>query len=143
MSTPTESAAPSAVTVGAKRRTAPDTQEDRIRRVFQLSPEAPLPKVNEETLRQYHEYLVSNLAFPFEAMSFRDDAAARQLIQYIRVVSLDDGVHLRRDNRHGVLCKAHNHNHALELPLTELGVREDNPNCELIDDYAYWFVNSR
>ncbi len=31
----------------------------------------------------------------------------------------------------------------LELPLTELGVRDDNPNCQLIDDYAYWFINCR
>lgn len=141
MPAPNEPAPPPEVAVGGRRRPVPETPEDRIRRVFQLAPDAPLPGVTEATLRQYHEYLLLNLAFPFEALYCRDDVASRQLVQYIRVVGLTEEVRIRCDNRHGVLCKAHNRDHAIELPLAALGVREENPNCQLIDDYAYWFVN--
>jgi hypothetical protein len=142
MATRNEPAPPPEVVVGGRRRPLPETPEDRIRKVFQLPPDTALPAVTEATLRQYHEYLLANLAFPFEALFCRDDVASRQLIQYIRVVGLTEDVRIRCDNRHGVLCKAHHRDRSIELPLAELGVREENPNCQLIDDYAYWFVNS-
>ena len=142
MPTPNEPAPPPEVAVGGRRRAAAETPEDRIRRVFQLGHGEPLPGVSEETLRRYHQYLLAKLSFPFDALYCRDDVASRQLVQYIRVVGLSEEVRIRRDNRHGVVCKAHNRDHAIELPLAELGVREENPNCQLIDDYAYWFVNS-
>jgi hypothetical protein len=55
---------------------------------------------------------------------------------------LDPG-HGRNHVHHGLFGRAHHHREVLELPLAEFGVMEDNPNCELIDDYAYWFVNCR
>ena len=50
---------------------------------------------------------------------------------------------LQSDELHGLSCKARNSKDMLDLPLSELGVREENPNCQLLDDYAYWFVNWR
>jgi len=67
----------------------------------------------------------------------------RQLIHYVRVVELLDPRRSRNHNFFGLFCKAQNAKGMLELPLDELGVRDENPNCQLIDDYAYWFVNCR
>jgi hypothetical protein len=42
-------------------------QDDRIRAVFGLTSDDPLPESSYENLRQYHAYLAANLTFPFEA----------------------------------------------------------------------------
>jgi hypothetical protein len=67
----------------------------------------------------------------------------RQLIHYVKILEMMDPRKGRNHTLHGLLCLAQNHKEALNLPLVELGVRDDNPNCQLIDDYAYWFVNYR
>jgi hypothetical protein len=141
MATRDEPAPPPEVARNGRRRKI-ETPEDRIRRVFQLPAETALPAVTEDTLRQYHDYLLANLRFPFDALFCRDDTPSRQLVQYICVEGLADKVRFRCDSSHGVVCRAHQRDRKLELPLAELGVREENPNCQLIDDYAYWFVNS-
>ena len=119
------------------------TQDDRIRRIFGLSEESPLPLVRHETLAAYFEYLMAHLSLPFEALYCQKGGEMRQLIYYVHVTELVDPRRSRNHSLHGLLCKAKNHKDYLELPLAEFGVQEDNPNCQLIDDYAYWFVNCR
>ncbi len=119
------------------------SQEDRIRKVFGLAEKAPLPRVSEGTLSGYFEYLVAQLSLPFEALYCQNDGEMRQLIHYIRVTELTDPKHGRNRNLQGLCCRAENLKQVVELPLAELGVRDDNPNCQLIDDYAYWVVNWR
>jgi hypothetical protein len=119
------------------------SQEDRIRNVFGLSREASLPLVGQDSLAAYHEYLAAHLALPFEALYCQGGGEMRQLIHYVRVTGLIDPRQARNRNLHGLFCTAQNHKESLEVPLAEFGVREDNPNCQLIDDYAYWFVNCR
>ena len=49
-------------------------QDDRIRRVFGLTEETPLPWVTDQTLAVYYDYLVSNLSLPFDALFARTAA---------------------------------------------------------------------
>ena len=42
-------------------------QDDRIRAIFGLTSDDPLPLVNKENLGRYHRHLESHLAFPFQA----------------------------------------------------------------------------
>jgi hypothetical protein len=118
-------------------------QDDRIRMIFGLSEESPLPLVRHETLAAYFEYLMAHLTLPFEALYCQNGGEMRQLIHYVHVMELVDPRRSNNHSLHGLLCKAKNHRDFLELPLAEFGVRDDNPNCQLIDDYAYWFVNCR
>jgi hypothetical protein len=117
------------------------SQDERIRRVFGLTDERPLPPVGDETLATYYDSLLSKLSMPFEALYCPSTGEVRQLIHYIHVVELTDPRQGRTRNLHGLFCKAQNAKELLDLPLVELGVREDNPNSQLLDDYAYWFVN--
>jgi hypothetical protein len=118
-------------------------QDDRIRRVFGLPTEAPLPLVREETLAAYYDYLLANLSLPFDALYSQNGGKMRHLIHYVQVTELLNPRHNRNHSQHGIMGRAQHHRELLELPLDEFGVMEDNPNCELIDDYAYWFVNCR
>ena len=121
----------------------PLSQDDRIRKVFGLPDDAPLSSVGDGALATYYDYLSAKLSFPFEALYSPISGDTRQLIHYVRVVELTDPRQDRKSNLHGLSCRAQNAQKAFELPLNELGVRDDNPNCQLLDDYAYWFVNYR
>ena len=46
---------------------SPKDQDNRIRMVFGLSSNDPLPEVDDETLTAYRDYLAKNLTFPFQA----------------------------------------------------------------------------
>ncbi len=118
-------------------------QDDRIRRVFGLTDGVSLPSVSNPALAMYYDYLAASLSLPFEALYSPTTGEIRQLIHYVRVVELTDPSQSRNHNLFGLFCKAYNTNKVLDLPLAALGVRDDNPNCQLIDDYAYWFVNRR
>jgi hypothetical protein len=131
---------------------SPLAQDDRIRRVFGLADEASLPLVREETLAAYYDYLVAQLTFPFEALYCQNGGEMRQLVHYVRVLAVVDPRHGRNHSLHGLLCQVERHKEmkghkgikeVVELPLAEFGVFDDHPHCQLIDDYAYWFVNCR
>ena len=119
------------------------SQDDRIRAIFGLSSESELPLVRSETLAVYYDYLIKHFTLPFEALFCQNGGEMRQLIHYVRVNELLDPRRSRNHVLHGLLCKAQHQRELLEMPLAECGVREDSPNCQLIDDYAYWFVNCR
>jgi hypothetical protein len=128
------------------------SQDDRIRKIFGLADDAPLPLVREETLASYHDFLAAQLEFPFEALFCQNGGEMRQLVHYVRVLGLVDPRHSRNHSLHGLLCKVEQHKEVkghkgvkevVDLPLAEFGVFEDHPHCQLIDDYAYWFVNCR
>jgi hypothetical protein len=119
------------------------SQEDRIRRVFALAEAAPLPAVSDQALATYYDYLATNLSLPFDALHCPTGGEMRQLIHYVHVIELMDPRQARLRNLYGLFCQAQNAKEVLDLPLADLGVRDENPNCQLIDDYAYWFVNWR
>lgn len=118
-------------------------QDDRVRKVFGLPNDAPLPLVREETLAAYYDYLVANLTLPFDALYCQNGGKMRHLIHYVQVIELLNPRQGHKPTTHGLLGRATHHRETLELPLADFGVMEDNPNCQLIDDYAYWVVNCR
>lgn len=117
---------------------APADEEDRIRAVFGLPDQAPLPKVNKETLRRYHDYLLGRLSFPFPALYAETAPPVRQIMRYVSVIGLSES----RTRRHyGLFCRVQLDDKVVELPLSEMAVKEDAPNRQLIDDYLYWLWN--
>lgn len=114
-----------------------DTEESRIARVFGLTASEALPRVNRDTLLTYRQFLAAKVSFPFEALYAETKPLVRQLVHYVTVVGLVD----RTED--GLFCVAHSPLGLRELPLAELGIREGDPNHQLLDDYAYWFWNGR
>jgi hypothetical protein len=116
-----------------------DNEDDRIRAVFALPGGASLPKVSKETLLQYHEYLTQKLSFPFQALYAETQPPVRQLVRYATVIGLSDSVQRRL---YGLFCKVQIDEAVVELPLADLGIRDDDPNRQLIDDYLHWLWSS-
>ena len=114
-------------------------EEDRIRTAFALPPDAAVPKVGKETLLKYHEYLAKSLSFPFQALYAETTPPVKQLVRYVTVVGLSDSA---RRRLYGLFCKVRIDNAELELPLADLGIQENDPNRQLIDDYLHWLWNN-
>jgi hypothetical protein len=113
--------------------------DDRIRAIFGLTSDDPLPIVNKEHLNCYYRHLESRLALPFQAKyrvaigPFED---RDYLVQVEGLLDPDES-----DEGEGLLCEAVQRGGSVELPLTEIEVTAHRTNGQLIDDYSYWFTN--
>ncbi len=118
----------------------PASLEGRIRRVFHLGAKDPLPLVRRDTLRDYHVYLATFLAFPFRASYWEE--AEPFVLDTVIATGLCDPARIPLDSSTGSLCEVVFRN-AVRLPLSLLKVAPWNPNCQMIDDYWHWFWNCR
>ena len=118
---------------------SPKVQDDRIRAIFGLTSDDPLPWVTEKTLVQYHQYLAIRLSFPFEA-KYMVEAGPRMekecSVTVMRLLDPDKG-----DTTTGLLCEADQEGETKELPLADIEGTINLQNGQLIEDYAYWFDN--
>jgi hypothetical protein len=112
-----------------------DHEDARIRAVFALPSDAPIPKVDKESLLQYHKFLAEKLSFPFPALYAETTPPVRQLVRYITVIGLSDS---ERRRLYGLFCKVQSGDSIVEIPLADLGIREDDPNRQIVDDYLHW-----
>ena len=120
--------------------TSATDETDRIRSVFALSLAESLPRVNVPNLRTYLRHLADGLGFPFQALYAETKPPIRELVRRVSVLGL---VEVIRSPCEGIVCTVDGLSSVWELPLAEIAVREDDPNCRLIDDYACWFLRSR
>lgn len=119
-----------------------DCQKARIMTVFGLTGER-LPKVNEDTLLQYYNYLAANLSFPFTA-HYPEPMNSREQMEFRCVVlELLDPEKFLGDEFDGIFCKTRKGKYEINLPLIELDISEDSRNSQLIEDYWFWFWNWR
>ena len=115
---------------------SPKDQDDRIRMVFGLTSNDPLPETNDEKLRTYHSYLSKNLTFPFQA----EHGAEYGHPERVKVIGLggpDEEPMI--DEAYGILCEARMEGQVVTVPLGEL--EDAKPSRRLIDDYCYWLHN--
>src|SRR5262245_28865787 len=97
-----------------------DDQDDRIRAIFGLTRDDPLPPANVENLRRYGRYLRSQLSFPFQAISTVETGPFEEAKYLITVVGILDADTCNEEE--GVLCEAEQQGESVELPLADLEV---------------------
>ena len=117
---------------------SPKDEDDRIRMVFELTSNDPLPEVDDETLAAYHKYLSKNLVFPFAA-EHGEEYGHPERVKVIGLGDPDDEPMI--DEMYGILCEARVEGQIVTLPLGELADAKAKPNRQLIEDYGYWFHN--
>jgi hypothetical protein len=117
---------------------SPLDQDDRIRMVFELTSNDPLPAVDDETLEAYHEHLSKNLVFPFTA-EHGDEYGHPERVEVIGLGDPDDVPMI--DEMYGILCEARLEGQIDTVALGELKDARGKSNRRSIDDYCYWFHN--
>jgi hypothetical protein len=115
---------------------SPKDQDDRIRMIFGLTSNDPLPDVDDETIAAYHKHLSKNLVFPFAAVH-GEKFGHPERVTVTGLGDPDDEPMI--DDVYGILCEARLEKQLVTLPLGEL--EDAKPNRQLVDDYCYWFHN--
>lgn len=119
-------------------------EDDRIRAVFQLTSDDPLPEVDFETLAAYRNYLMEQLTFPFEANWESESGPLSSKIQKVTVIGLGDpDENFRIDDMYGLICEIKLDKKRGDVPLGELEAKKGNGNRQLVEDYCSWFWNNR
>jgi hypothetical protein len=117
-----------------------DERDDRIRSVFGLTSDDPLPESDKESLRAYYKFLAAKLSFPFEAKSPIERLGFGSKTYAITVLGLLDPEEIP-GQEHGLLCQARRGAVQIEVPLTEVEIGSGNANRRIIEDYSHWVVN--
>ena len=116
-----------------------DDQDDRIRAIFELTSDDPLPHVTDVNLRKYHRYLATHLSFPFQA-GYKVEIGPFQeeeiLVTVLRLLHVD-----HFDEEKGILCEATEEGESVCFDLADLQSTVNIHNRQLIEDYASWFHN--
>ena len=116
---------------------SPDDQGDRVRAVFGLTSDDPLPEVDEESQQRYCDWLKEHLQFPFDADYWGETEAGSEGMHRVTVIGISEEFPV--DECDGVICEAREGDRRWEVSLCELEVEDDHPNAQPIDDYGYWF----
>ncbi len=119
---------------------SPDDQDDRVRAVFGLTSDDPLPELDEESQQRYCDWLKEHLQFPFEAEYWDEPEPAPGGTRRVTVTGISEEFPI--DECDGVICEVRRGERRWEVPLCDLEVEEDHPNAQTIDDYSYWFWES-
>ena len=124
---------------------SPKDEDDRVRMVFGLTSNDPLPEVDDDTLETYRDYLAAHLSFPFEAEHTPEKGPLFRRSTLVKVTGLGDLDEEPPyiDEMYGLLCDALTDKRKVVVPVGELEVPKGKPNRQLIKDYCYWFWNNR
>ena len=119
-------------------------EEDRIRAVFRLTSDDPLPEVDFDTLEIYRDYLAGNLAFPFEAVLETESGPFSSRREKVTVTGLGEpDEDYRIDDTYGLICEIKIGKQRGDAPLGELEAKKGDRNRQLLSDYSVWFGNNR
>ncbi len=113
--------------------------DDRVRMVFGLTSDDPLPEATDENVRRYRDYLAAHLSFPFPARSVEEIGPFEEVKHPLTILGLLDAKEC--DAEDGVVCAADCQGEIGDLPLADLEVVGNPEVRRLIDDYSYWFGN--
>lgn len=131
-----------AASLSSRRLPLSLSQEARLRRVFGVSGDGPLPKVDEQSTLRYREYLAANLAFPFSAQ-FYDVFEGAVCDHFVTAVRLLGIVPATRCAPCSIECEILIGDAPLAVALTALRPCPQTANRQSIDDYHYWLRHGR
>ena len=118
-------------------------RDDRIRVVFGLTHDDPLPLVSPETLTTYCGYLTANLKLPIVTSYWEKSSAFTSKRISVSITKLEAPVEEEFDEECGLFGIAATKEGEMEIPLESLDLKKQDPNYRLISDYSYWSQNWR
>ncbi len=119
----------------------PEARDDRIRMVFGLTSDDPLPKVCMAALLIYHQYLTENMPFPFEGEYVAKTSPGETEQHVVKVTGLPDPNEYDCNEMYGLMCEVREGRRKWQVPLIEIEVQHDRVGVEMLADYDCWFQN--
>ncbi len=112
-----------------------DDPDDRIRIVFGLTSDDPLPKADEQTQQKFLDYLKAHLSFPFKAEHYPATDVGSGRIGEVTVLGFADLPFVRKA---GVVLHARMGTEEVQVAAVGLHVSDGDPNRRYVEDYTYW-----
>ena len=105
--------------------------------------EGAIPRVDDESLARYFDYLSTSLQLPFIAYyPAPKNAQERREFRLTVLELIDPRMHMG-DPFDGLYVKTRKGTFEVNLPLGEIFTPQGSVNFELIEDYWHWFWNWR
>ena len=111
-----------------------DDPEDRVRAIFGLTSDEPLPGVDRASLRRFHEHFTKNLNLPQPAQY--DDDPGHELLVIQRLLPLDDDA-----EEGGIVVEVIREDRLENVPLFEVSLLADYDIGDDVLAYGEWFAN--
>jgi hypothetical protein len=118
-------------------------QDDRVRLVFGLTHDDPLPMVSFETLMTYYRYLAANLKFPFFTSHWAKSGPFTSKKVPVPISRLEPPGAEEFDEECPLYGIGIDQDEEIEFPLEAIELKKQDPNYRLISDYTYWSDNWR
>ena len=113
-------------------------QGDRVRMVFGLTHDDPIPNVSFETLMTYYRYLAANLKFPIFTTRWVNSGPFTRTKAIIPITWLEPPVAEEFDEECPLYGIGVDEGEEIEVPLEVIELKKNDPNYLLISDYTYW-----
>jgi len=120
------------------RPLSPDDEDDRVRMVFGLTHDDPIPLVSPETLLTYYHYLSAHLKFPFFSFIWEKTGSFSRKKAMVPISRLDPPVEDEFDEDAGLYGIGDHQDEEIEFPLEVIELKKQDPNYQLMSDYTYW-----
>jgi hypothetical protein len=120
-----------------------DDQDDRIRVVFGLTHDDPLPQVTPDALRTYCRYLEANMKLPLLTSYWAKSGPFTRMKVTVPISRLEAPVDEEFDEECGLFGIGIGEDEEIEIPLESIELKKKDPNYRLITDYTYWSQNWR
>jgi Calcium binding len=115
-------------------------QDDRLRAVFDLTSDEPLPAPNQERLAHYHRFLSDHLHFPLDAVYAAMNSylpGKEEPVQFVGLTPLEQ-VH----EENGLLAEIERNGTRRQVELFDVETPRNDYARQLIGDYSYWFCEA-
>jgi len=112
-----------------------DDPDDRIRMIFGLTTDDALPKADEQTQRQFLDYLTTHLSFPFKADYWPTSDSGPSQSGKVTVLGFANPP---LDRKQGIVCEARRGKEVVPVPLAVLFIGDDDANYQFVEDYTHW-----
>jgi hypothetical protein len=120
---------------GKRMAVAADAPYDRIRALFGLTTDDPLPRLDKQNQRKFLAYLKANLAFPFKADCPAASVEGSGTSEAVTVLGFAERP---IDSTDGIMCEVRKGKSAFQVPLSNIHVIDDVYNFQLVEDYTCW-----
>ena len=118
------------------RRLDGDEPDDRVRKIFGLTGDDPLPPLDTASLRRFHEHFGKKLKLPQPGQF--DDPAAYEVLMVQRLLPFEEG-----GGAEGLLVEVAHPDGTEVVPLAEVSLLTGNAAGRDVLAYGLWFVESQ
>lgn len=112
----------------------------RMAPVFGIDKDEEWPQIKGKYLEMAYDHIIANVSFPFAAeFAMPDREKGGEQIIDVTVLEMMDPDETDELDKYGLVCGVNDGQHQFKVPLSEIVIKQGDPNFNLIEDYCIWY----